>query len=229
MAALTRLATLAACVLVLTGAAQADLLLEYTFNDGTNDTVDPTTEAAHVAGGGFVSGPGTGGGAASTNGLQSTGGNPGAQFSVGNVVGADEEAAVADGDYAAFTIAPETDYQLDYTALSFEVARSGSAAPTHYAVYYGIDGFDYGNALQGGALADQTVGVFNSIQVPLTDADVQQQTEFRLYFWGGTTANGAARVDNVAFTGTSELVPEPATLALFGLGALGVLRRRRHA
>ncbi len=58
-----------------------------------------------------------------------------------------------------------------------------------------------------------------------TSLDDVVAIEFELL--GTSTTNGNNRFDNIGIEIESSLIPEPASLALFGLGGLALLRRRR--
>jgi len=50
----------------------------------------------------------------------------------------------------------------------------------------------------------------------------------RLTYAGATSASGNVRLDNLQITGKIDAVPEPTPVAVLGLGALGLLARRRR-
>ena len=50
---------------------------------------------------------------------------------------------------------------------------------------------------------------------------------FRITFDGATAATGINDIDNLVVSGDVQAVPEPASLAALGLGALALLRRRK--
>lgn len=84
-------------------------------------------------------------------------------------------------------------------------------ADTGFAIPNGVNGFDIDLS---GFLTDTTLGTGESATFRFSHGEPQDPT-----------GNTALRIDNLAISG--EVVPEPASLALMGLGGMMVARRRR--
>lgn len=122
------------------------------------------------------------------------------------------------GDLEAYiTFAQNGDIQARNGGSSAVIAAGLVTAGTVYHVQIvadlGLDTYDV--FIDGTQYADD-FGFRNGLAVK--DLDV-----LKIYGWGGVTSDDYVAVDNIEMT---TVVPEPATLALLGLGAL-VLRRKR--
>jgi len=117
---------------------------------------------------------------------------------------------------------------LDYLKMAYDGDISGS---TIVESEDGIVGFDTNASNDGGLDFDATVDFENanngnritpgdSVSFTLTDVDADLFTNFLLHINGtGVDGEGSSKVS----------VPEPASMAALGIGALGLLARRRRA
>ena len=148
--------------------------------------------------------------------------------------GTDAGAAAADDDFLNFTVTAISGYKLDLTSLTFDLgATSSSSFTSTLYVWSGVTTPTAGNVIGSGtATFNFGTPVFsgNNKSISLTAPAYQglQTITFRLAFADNSNnGNMTNRLDNVVLIG-NVVVPEPASLALLGLGAL-MLRRRRTA
>lgn len=147
-----------------------------------------------------------------------------------------ESAAISNGDYFSFTVAPSTGYELDLTNLTFttnvESISSGIVSGGTFFVRSSVDG--YGSNLASYTMGDVTTTVARD--VTLSAAAFQNlagPTEFRVYIFKtstSTTSFDGMRVDSVVLNGdVAAAVPEPTSCAMVTmLTASALLARRQH-
>lgn len=131
-----------------------------------------------------------------------------------------------------------------YENITFQWdAVSSNTGPRDFQIQYNANGGSYSTLTGTYAIRANTAPAWSSGSPTAVDtylADLSAETSldnqalvcFRIVNSstvsanGGTVAaTGTSRVDNVRISG--DLIPEPTTLALMGLGAIGLVRRRR--
>jgi len=134
--------------------------------------------------------------------------------------------AVAGNDYVAFTIAANTGYKLYLTGFSFDYNFNDTPGAT-FTLRSGLDGYT-------GNLAQFTTSVTGSYQntgvIGLGSGFGGLSTVgFRIFLNDGSFESDlyTLRLDNITVNG--DVIPEPASAALFGLAGLALLRRWRRA
>lgn len=138
------------------------------------------------------------------------------------------DSALADDDYFTFTLAASVNYifSLDSIGFNFDASPSG---PQSWALFSSMDGF----AAAGDALYNWTsVGTGSRTATLSANPDFQVisgSVEFRVYGYGASLESGTGSFegDGNDITVNGEVVPEPATLGLLGLGALALAFRRK--
>ncbi len=133
-----------------------------------------------------------------------------------------ENNAIAANRYAQFSLTPDAGFTLDLANLTFDVRAGGTSTPRGYAIYVSTNGFTTSTRL-GGEENPGTTYVPRDFSIGLTG--IASTTTFRIYHWAGATDRDI-RIDNLTING--EVIPEPASLALMGLGGLLMLGRGRR-
>ena len=168
-------------------------------------------------------------------------GTPGGSFVIDSLDSVTLNEAVADGDYVSFSISPESGYELDLTALQFDLLRRFDYVPDSYALYVDEDpgaGGDNFTTL----LASETITAtgnsngYITYEIDLSDEDflqgVSDTAEFRLYFFGTDGGDledwAAVRLDSILLVGqATETIPEPSVLSLLAIGGMVLTVTRR--
>ncbi len=162
--------------------------------------------------------------------------------------------AIANNAYFEFTVnfsALAPGQEANLTSLNFIAARSGATERGFFITTNGpADGFGYdapsdagyGNTTAGTTFVsfDKNVdsqrtttagtGEFTAYSLDLTGSDFQNLTSdvtFRLYATSDATG-GTVQFDDFVLNGDVVAIPEPASLALLGLGGLCMLGGRRR-
>lgn len=144
------------------------------------------------------------------------------------VLGTDEPSAFANNLYLSLTVTPTnaTD-RLTVNSLSFNIARGGAATPRGYFVRTSLDNFasDLVGTGPNGDVGTQRP-TFLFVNAPISGASNLSSLTLRFYAYTPGTGQ-SLDIDDIILNGS--VVPEPASAALLGLGALSLIARRRRA
>ena len=231
------LAILALTIAAVVGNADAAMLYEFSTTRSATGTYDPTlvttTAAANVI--------------APNGGTELDDGVVGLDlfdnkgwdgFSLGNMNGnlsIDNEAEFATA-YFELTVSADAGYTLDLDSLSLNSARGGSTGIRGFEIYAAVDGgaFTYGVSTPLVDVANETGTRTDPrpVSIDLTGAEYQgiESITFRYYALTDSPGNFVRSIDFDGWTLVGDVVPEPASLALLGIGGLTMtIRRRRKA
>ena len=158
-----------------------------------------------------------------------------------NGLTADLAGAIAADDYYEFTVTPDAGYEASYDRLYALMAVNVVDNEITAVLMSDAAGFTAGNEHDSQVATGPAAGSGaqdNALNFSFGAAlqNVTSAVTFRLYLYQGGTA-GANRVglghiffndgaDDLRLEGSVALVPEPASLALLGLGSLAMLRRK---
>jgi hypothetical protein len=146
--------------------------------------------------------------------------------------------AIDNNHYIQFNLTALSGYRFDLVSIEMSGA-SGSSGPDSVALMASVLGFSAGEELGtltgrqgvGGGWDTDASGWGDSIDLSAAEFENVTDVTFRLYTWGstGTASSGIRNLsgNDLVINGTVEAIPEPATMGLFGLAAIGCLARRR--
>lgn len=134
-------------------------------------------------------------------------------------------------NYFTFTVTAASGFTLNLTDLALKTALVDPNQPSGTTfVRSSVDGFafDLGSYTQTGTSGSD----FTNRSIDLTGAAYQNLSSitFRIYHYDDTDSTSSTglvhRIDDVVLNGSA--IPEPASLAILGLGGLSMLVRRRR-
>ncbi len=136
--------------------------------------------------------------------------------------------AITANDFVSITLSPELGYTLDLDSLSFKMART-SSGPTQAFLRYSLDGFA-SDLWVTTSLPTSFPGTPVTVNFPnnVLHDSITSPVTFRWYAYSAAATSHITGLDDVVFSGTTVLIPEPASLALLGLGGLLMIPRRRR-
>ncbi len=229
------------------GSASAATLIDFRFDTGGNIdessfyTGGSTSTATNVSTPGLISGAGV------------TPLNSVDRYEVNNLNDTGDQGtlteALAQAEFTGFTASADAGFELDLAGGSvvfndFEKTGAGTRAPDRATLFSSVDGFTLASQGLATSTAFSSFGAQDLIFNLPSDArfDDLSSVEFRVYFYRSTpptTLGGGYR--SALLTGNDPFVrlngevtavapiPEPASVALVGLGSLLILGRRRTA
>ncbi len=212
--------------------AHAAMLVKYTFAESTGAINNPSAAqtapnftAANLTATSTSKGAGIT--TANYNLFIGNGGQPNTALSIRGTQLSSEALAISNNRYFEFTLTPSASYT--FTSLNtvvFDWARGGNDGTRGIYVYASTDGFATSTKIGQQVNSSGTAwNIGQTYNIGLTN--VTTPVVFRFYARAEGSDNRDLRFDNIVINGTVALIPEPASLALLGLGGLLMLPRRR--
>jgi hypothetical protein len=158
---------------------------------------------------------------------------------------ADPNAAQTNNKYFQFSLTAPAGSDVDLTTLTFDIARGGGGTPRGFFIRTSLDNFASTLAVTGtpaftanavNAIGNDVTTVRPNYTAASADLSAFQNIQdqpggtltFRVYTYAPAAGN-SLDFDNITINGNASNVPEPASLALIGLGGLVLARRVRRA
>jgi len=143
---------------------------------------------------------------------------------------------VSSNPYIGLNFTAAQDITLDSLTFNLSVNSGGGGyAARDVGLFVSLDSgafTQFGDIIDNSGAGNQGVQTFTESNFTVTSG---QAVELRLLFTdktnssaGNSNIQGGTRVGNIEIFGTAAAIPEPSSTALLGLGALGLLVRRKR-
>lgn len=129
------------------------------------------------------------------------------------------------GEYMTFTITADAGFKLNLNDIDFRAARNGGGGTINQLdLYVSVDNGAFTKI--GGTISLSDTSSPGTTTRDLSGSAFQdiQKAQFAFVFFGGNLNRGY--LDDIVLSG--EVVPEPASMALLGLGSLFLIAGRRR-
>ena len=223
------LITTLAVLTLAVGSAQAAVIADFDF-EGDSDA--DTANVANVTVTDIVLDKNTGSIAGGDKGFTNRGSR--ARFLRYNATTTTTTTTNAGDAYFGFTVEADAGYTLDLDSFQFDVSASSGGNSASFQVYGKIGAGSFAAITSNTAIttintsSTATVGPF-ALGSAYDDVPAGTNVEFRVYLADDVDTSSAHSFDDVIVNGSVALIPEPATLALLGLGGAVMLAGRRRS
>lgn len=209
------------------GPASADVITDYRFDNGSAASSD--TELNSDAGDFGFSDTTNDGDSAVETGLSASSDST---FLRSDATGSTQNEALDDDDFFEFTVTADAGYELNLDDLALDGFSEPRGVTMTIYLQSSLGGFGSANpVIASGTFIEAPMTSPDSLTLDLGAAqfDGLSSITFRLFISDDKTQNNQiGRLDNIRLSGVVSLIPEPASVALLGLGALMIGARRRR-
>ncbi len=137
---------------------------------------------------------------------------------------------LSDAGYVQIALVADTDYEMTIETITGRVAGSGTGVGGEDRWAASVDGGAYGWIITATTTANNNAMSWNVDDTTGTNITLRYYASPTVAggTWGFSGSSSATPADqSIVINGTTQSVPEPATMGLLGLGALAMVLRRK--
>lgn len=147
--------------------------------------------------------------------------------------------AIANDRYLSFELEASDGYHIDFDDVFFRYSMQNSATtPREISLFSSVTGFTASDAISSFQISGVNQAPAAIDLSGITELQGVTSVEFRMYMWNapgafdqsglGHSFNSTGHGNDIVFSGTVSLIPEPGTIGLLGMGLLGLFAARRR-